>query len=84
MAGCGGNVIQMANVFAHVLGIEISQRRCSMAAANTGVYGMLGKADFLCTDFFAVAPRLLVDAIFVSPPWGGPKYQVRAKGIVYS
>ena len=55
-----------------------------MAAANTGVYGMLGKADFLCTDFFAVAPRLLVDAIFVSPPWGGPKYQVRAKGIVYS
>ena len=77
MAGCGGNVIQMAKVFTHVLGIEISKKRCSMANANAGIYGMLNKADFLCSDFFAVAPKLLVDAIFVSPPWGGPKYQVR-------
>ena len=48
-----------------------------MANTNAGIYGMLNKADFLCSDFFAVAPKLLVDAIFVSPPWGGPKYQVR-------
>ncbi|GAX75555.1 hypothetical protein CEUSTIGMA_g2998.t1 [Chlamydomonas eustigma] len=75
MAGCGGNVIQMANVFPEVMGIEISERRCNMAAHNAAVYQVQAKTHFLCCDFFQVAPELMVDAIFVSPPWGGPKYQ---------
>lgn len=29
----------------------------------------------LCTDFFKAAPLLFAEAIFVSPPWGGPKYK---------
>lgn len=32
-------------------------------------------AQVLCTDFFKAAPTLVADAIFVSPPWGGPKYK---------
>lgn len=74
MAGCGGNVIQMALVFPEVLGIEISARRCGMAAQNAAVYGVQARTNFLCCDFFAAAPRLMADAIFVSPPWGGPMY----------
>ena len=74
MAGCGGNVIQMALVFPEVFGIEISARRCGMAAHNAAVYGVQARTNFLCCDFFAAAPRLMADAIFVSPPWGGPAY----------
>jgi trimethylguanosine synthase len=62
-------------VFSEVLGIEISERRCSMAAHNAAVYQAQAKTHFLCCDFFQAAARLRVDAIFASPPWGGPKYQ---------
>ena len=67
---------QMAKVFSEVVGIEISERRCDMAAHNAAVYGVQANTSFLCSDFFAAASTLIADAIFVSPPWGGPKYQV--------
>ncbi|GFR47033.1 hypothetical protein Agub_g8718, partial [Astrephomene gubernaculifera] len=73
--GCGGNVIQMARVFPVVMGVEISERRVEMARHNAGVYEVSHKCQFLCADFFQVAPELKVDVLFMSPPWGGPKYQ---------
>ena len=66
----------MAKIFSEVVGIEISERRCDMAAHNATVYGVQANTSFLCSDFFAAASTLIADAIFVSPPWGGPKYQV--------
>lgn len=75
--GCGGNVIQMAVAggFKLVLGVEISPKRVEMARHNAEVYGVLPRCQFLCADFFMLAPDLQVDVLFMSPPWGGPKYQ---------
>lgn len=33
-----------------------------------------GLFDVVAADFFSVAPRLRVDCVFLSPPWGGPGY----------
>ena len=33
-----------------------------------------GLFDVVVGDFFSVAPRLRVDCVFMSPPWGGPGY----------
>ena len=74
MAGCGGNVIQMAQVFGHVTGIEISSRRAGMMQANVDIYQAQDRVSILCTDFFLAASTLIADCIFVSPPWGGPAY----------
>lgn len=44
------------------------------ARRNAEIYEVSSKIQFICADFFAVAPTLKADAIFLSPPWGGPKY----------
>ena len=33
-----------------------------------------GLFDIVTGDFFSVAPRMRVDCVFMSPPWGGPGY----------
>lgn len=33
-----------------------------------------GLFDVVAADFFSVAPRMRVDCVFMSPPWGGPGY----------
>lgn len=35
---------------------------------------VLDKITFILGDFFLVAPTLLADSVFLSPPWGGPEY----------
>ena len=69
------NAVPLPQVFPQVLGVEITQRRCTMAQHNASLYGVAQRVNMLCADFFAVAPTMLADAIFVSPPWGGPTYQ---------
>lgn len=46
-----------------------------MARHNARLYGVDRKIQFVCADFFDVAPRLAADGVFLSPPWGGPLYQ---------
>ncbi|KAG1662507.1 hypothetical protein FOA52_000911 [Chlamydomonas sp. UWO 241] len=75
MSGCGGNVIAMAATFPQVIGIEISPTRCAMMAHNAALYAASPRVNYVVADFFAAAPTLLADAIFCSPPWGGPTYQ---------
>ncbi|PAA82187.1 hypothetical protein BOX15_Mlig033998g6 [Macrostomum lignano] len=74
--GAGGNVIQFAQLSGHVIAIDIDPSRLAMAEHNAGVYGVLNNISFLCEDFFDAVPRLgaIADAIFLSPPWGGPSY----------
>lgn len=50
--------------------------------SNLQVYGVADRIDFICTNFFHFASlwtkdgseRPAIDAVFLSPPWGGPSY----------
>lgn len=58
-----------------VIAIEISAERLAMAQHNARLYGVDHKIEFICADFFDIAPTLAADGVFLSPPWGGPLYQ---------
>jgi len=73
-AGVGGNAIQLALAGCHVIAIEIDPGRAQLIQHNADVYGVGHMVEVVCADFLAVAPRLRADAVFYSPPWGGPEY----------
>lgn len=37
------------------------------------MYGVADRIQFIIGDFFALAPTLKADVVFISPPWGGPE-----------
>jgi len=78
--GVGGNAIQFARTCGRVIAIDIDPEKVRMARHNAGVYGVAHKIDFLVGDFLALAPTLRADAVFLAPPWGGPKY---CKAVVF-
>ena len=45
-----------------------------MARHNAAVYGVADRISFRNVDFFKAAHALSADAVFLSPPWGGPEY----------
>lgn len=45
-----------------------------MARHNASVYGIEDKIEFIVGNFFELAENLKADAVFLSPPWGGPTY----------
>ena len=46
-----------------------------LARINADIYGVTDRIEFIIGDFFQVVPHLYgADVIFLSPPWGGPKY----------
>ncbi|XP_064486506.1 trimethylguanosine synthase-like [Ornithodoros turicata] len=73
--GAGGNTIQFARACPLVIGIDIDPKKVEMAQNNAAVYGVQNKVEFIVGDFLHIAPTLKADAIFFSPPWGGPTYQ---------
>jgi hypothetical protein len=75
--GVGGNAIQLALAGCHVLVTEICPDKAYMIRNNARVYGVQDRVEVLVGDAMQVAPRLrpgLVDAVLLSPPWGGPEY----------
>ncbi|XWS21204.1 hypothetical protein CRYUN_Cryun30bG0035300 [Craigia yunnanensis] len=72
--GVGGNAIQLAQRSAHVIAIDIDPKKIGYAYYNSAVYGVDDGIDFVMGDFFALAPKLKADTVFLSPPWGGPDY----------
>lgn len=77
MCGCGGNAIQFArrSPKVRVIAIEILQERLDMARNNARIYGVEDQCDFIQGDFCEVIKTVgPVDAIFMSPPWGGINY----------
>jgi len=72
--GVGGNAIQFALTCARVIAVDIDREKVAMARHNAKVYGVEDKIEFIVGDFFTVVPSLKADVIFLSPPWGGPKY----------
>jgi len=72
--GVGGNAIQFALTCGRVIAVDIDKDKIAMARHNSRVYGVEHKIDFIVGDFFQVVPYIKADVVFLSPPWGGPKY----------
>lgn len=75
--GCGGNTIQFAHHDAHVLAVDWTASRLVLATHNARLYGVSDRVDFMAGDVNDLLPTLQsrgVDAVFMSPPWGGPAY----------
>jgi trimethylguanosine synthase len=58
--GVGGSAVHFAGKCAHVIGIDTCRPRLELAAHNAAVYGVGGRLDLLCTDFFIVPSVLKV------------------------
>ncbi|KAL7674980.1 hypothetical protein ACOME3_001250 [Neoechinorhynchus agilis] len=59
-----------------VLAIDIIPRRAAMCAHNAQIYGVKNRIDVICADFQSSCLRPgLADIVFISAPWGGPKYR---------
>eukprot|EP00927_Polykrikos_kofoidii_P045761 TRINITY_DN39869_c0_g1_i1.p1 TRINITY_DN39869_c0_g1~~TRINITY_DN39869_c0_g1_i1.p1 ORF type:complete len:676 (-),score=85.50 TRINITY_DN39869_c0_g1_i1:327-2282(-) len=75
--GVGGNAIQFALTSERVIGVDVDQQRLMDARHNAGLYGVSDRIDFVCDDFVRFAANYSgpqVDAVFLSPPWGGPSH----------
>jgi 23S rRNA G2445 N2-methylase RlmL len=66
------HLVQTAE-FVQVLAFDIDQHQLAMAKHNAQVYGVAEQIDFVLGDAFELAPAYVVDAVFLSPPWGGPQ-----------
>ncbi|CAG2169711.1 unnamed protein product [Oppiella nova] len=76
--GSGGNTIQFALISdaVKVIAIDIDAVKIHNAKHNALIYGVDHRIEFICGDFMVLAKSgaLFGDAVFLSPPWGGPKY----------
>jgi trimethylguanosine synthase len=73
--GVGGNAIQFAMTSQKVVAVDTDAGRLDDAAHNAAVYGVQGRIQFVHDDFVHFARSYSgppVDAVFLSPPWGGP------------
>lgn len=57
-----------------MIAIDIDPKKIECARKNAEIYGVQEKIEFITDDFLKVAPNLKADVVFLSPPWGGPKY----------
>jgi len=79
--GAGGNAIQFvaaANAAARhqqllCVCVDIDPHKAALTAHNAAVYGVRDRLEIVVGDFMLLASRLRGDAVFLSPPWGGPE-----------
>jgi trimethylguanosine synthase len=45
-----------------------------MAKHNASIYHVDQRIEFIIGDYLKLAPHFRIDAVFLSPPWGGPQY----------
>lgn len=75
--GVGGNAIQFAMTSQRVIAVDTDASRLSDAAHNARVYGVHERIEFVHGDFAGFADSYegpQIDAVFLSPPWGGPQH----------
>ena len=73
--GVGSNGIQFAKTCERVIAIDIDPIKIKFAKINAKIYNVSDRIEFIVGDFFQIIPTLkAVDVVFLSPPWGGPKY----------
>ncbi|KAJ3055185.1 Trimethylguanosine synthase [Rhizophlyctis rosea] len=82
--GVGGNSIQFANLCKKVIAVDIDPVKIRCAQHNARVYGVEDKIQFVLGDFMELASTLKADAVFLSPPWGGPSYLTAEMFDMYS
>jgi trimethylguanosine synthase len=79
----GGNTIQFALIpgVVRVIEIDIDSSKVEMAKHNAQIYGVCDRIQFIIGDYIELAKscRLRADAVFLSPPWGGPQYLKKGK-----
>lgn len=78
-SGAGGNTIQFAIAGLSVTGVEINRTHIDLAKNNALVYGVLEKITFQNCDVTQYLQGIIekeerIAGLFLSPPWGGPKY----------
>lgn len=67
-----------------VIAVDLDPIKIKCARRNARIYGVGDRIEFICSDFLNVARALRsgsVDAVYLSPPWGGPSYQKRKVSI---
>lgn len=57
-----------------VIAVDIDPQKIQRARHNSSIYGVADKIEFIVGDFISLAGTLRADAVFLSPPWGGPSY----------
>jgi len=57
-------VTQFLNIFA-VISIDIDPVKLSYARHNASIYGVEDRIEFICGDFFEIAPKLAADVVFL-------------------
>lgn len=73
-SGAGGNVVHFAKRN-KVIAIELDNKKVDLLKNNSDVYGVSDNIKFVQGDFLTEAENHgFVDVVFMSPPWGGPKY----------
>ncbi len=72
--GCGGNVVHFSAQSRLVICIDKNPEALRAARANATVYGVADKMEFILGDAMELLPTMSSDAVFLSPPWGGPAY----------
>lgn len=73
-AGIGGNAIQFAlTPRTSVICVDIDAERLEKCKHNASVYGVGDVIETRHGDFCQLEP-CRVDAVFISPPWGGPAH----------
>ena len=78
--GVGGNAIQLALAGCRVIAIELCPERADIIRNNARVYGVEHGIEIMCGDFMSLGPCLdNVDAVLLSPPWGGPTYSSQTR-----
>lgn len=77
--GVGGNVIQFGKICKHSIGVEIDESKSLMCQNNIDIYGVNDTVTRVVSDYLKVTKEMVlphkVDAIFMSPPWGGTGYK---------
>lgn len=61
-------------MFFLVIAVDIDPQKIERARHNAAIYGVANKIEFIVGDFMRLAKTLKADAVFLSPPWGGPSY----------
>lgn len=60
-----------------VIAIDIDPLKIELARNNAEVYGVSDRIEFIIGDYYALAPTLKADIVFLAPPWGGPSYSLQ-------
>ena len=57
-----------------VIAVDIDPVKIDCARHNAAIYGVADRIEFIVADYMEIAHTLKADGVFLSPPWGGPKY----------